>query len=361
MTETVEELRAEIVRLKQELATVILEKDETVSKVETSLDKLTYFEAMLETIPIGIILADAPSGRITAGNSRAEEMVRHAIYNSEDVHSYGEWVSFHENGQKVQSHEYPLAKVVGEGHDHSELDVHYQRGDGTRFWMRIICRAVRRSDGTMRGATVAIVDIDNERDLMAQQDVLIAELNHRVKNAFTVVKSIVSQSLRGTDTDAGARETIDNRLDAYAKAHSQLIGNRWDRASIGKIAEDTIAQIAGGRITMEGPEIEVPSRIAMALSMAFYELATNAVKHGSLSDTEGRVELSWSYTPAEKDKIRLSWVELDGISPVPPKTKGFGSKITNQILAAETFGKVAIDYPEAGFTWSLEMPLETKE
>ena len=334
---------------------------ETLLQSETSLERVSFLEAMLETIPIGIILADAPSSKITAGNPLAEEMVRHPVYNSEDVHSYGEWVSFHEDGRQVENHEYPLAKVVGEGHDYSELDVNYQRGDGTRFWMRIVCRPVFATDGTMRGATVALIDIDNERHLMAQQDVLIAELNHRVKNAFTVVKSIVSQSLLGSNASEGARDTIDSRLDAYAKAHSQLIGNRWDRAHVGKIAEDTIARIAGGRIAMEGPDVEVPSRIAMSLSMALYELATNAVKHGSLSDTKGRVVLTWDYVTPQEDAIRLSWMELDGPAPVSPTSKGFGSKITNQILAAKTYGKVIIDYPQTGFTWSLEMPLNKED
>lgn len=361
MSETLEELRAENTRLKQELTALLTPKAPPVAPTDSSLNRLSFLEAVMETMPIGIVWAEAPSGKIIMGNTRAEEMVRHPVYTSDDVDSYGEWISFHEDGRQVESHEYPLAKVIGEGLDYAELDVDYQRGDGTRFWMRIICRPVFDADGSMRGATVAMVDIDNERHLMAQQDVMIAELNHRVKNAFTVVKSIVSQSLRGTNTSDGARDTIDSRLDAYAKAHSQLIGNRWDRAFVDKIAEDTIARIAGGRITISGPEIEVPSRIAMSLSMAFYELATNAVKHGSLSDTDGTVELSWDYVAPDNSTIRLSWVELDGPVPVSPTKKGFGSKIINQILAAETYGKVAINYPETGFTWSLEMPMTNEE
>lgn len=361
MVETVEELKVENLRLQRDLADVLSNQSKESLENETSLDRITFLEAMLETMPIGIVLAEAPSGQIIMGNSRTEEMLKHPVYTSADVESYGEWVSFHEDGRKVESHEYPLAKVIGQGEDYAELDVNYQRGDGTLFWLRIISRPVFASDGTMRGATVALIDIDNERHLMAQQDVLIAELNHRVKNAFSVVKSIVSQSLRGTNTSLGARDTIDSRLDAYAKAHSQLIGNRWDRALIGKIAEDTIARIAGGRIAMKGPDIEVPSRVAMSLSMAFYELATNAVKHGSLSDTNGTVSLAWDYVAPDHSTIRISWVELDGPTPVIPTTRGFGSKITNQILAAETYGKVAIDYPESGFTWSLEMPLTNED
>jgi PAS domain S-box-containing protein len=361
MQNFVEELRAENDLLKQQIADLLIQQTQDLRRTETSLNRISFLEAMLETMPIGIVMAEAPSGKIIMGNSHAEDLVRHPIYTSDDVASYGEWIAFHEDGRRVESHEYPLAVVIGEGKDYAELDVQYQRGDGTLFWLRMVCRPVWASDGTMRGACVALMDIDTERHLMAQQNVMIAELNHRVKNAFSVVKSIVSQSLRGTETPPNARDSIDARLDAYAKAHSQLIGNRWDRAEIQTIAEDTVAGIAGGRIHISGPQVEVASRIGMGLSMAFYELATNAVKHGSLSSDEGRVTLTWEFVKSERDRIKLSWVELDGPTPVIPTTKGFGSKITNQILVAETGGDVAIDYAEAGFKWSLEMPLTEEE
>lgn len=361
MHETIEELRAENAKLKQQLADILSEKAQDMTLSETALDKVSDLEAMLETMPIGVIMAEAPSGKIIMGNSQAEALVRHPIYASDDVDSYGEWISYHADGRRVESYEYPLYRVIKDGEEHAVLEVKYQRGDGTFVWIRIVGRPVLASDGTMRGATIALVDIDTERHLMAQQNVMIAELNHRVKNAFTVVKSIVSQSLRGTNASPSARETIDSRLDAYAKAHSQLIGSRWDRAEIGKIAEDTIARIAGGRIIMTGPNIEVPSRIAMALSMAFYELATNALKYGSLSVPGGNVALAWDYVAPETGTIRLTWVELDGPIPVVPTTKGFGSKITNQILAAETSGTVAIKYPQTGFAWSLDMPITDED
>ncbi|MEQ6204888.1 HWE histidine kinase domain-containing protein [Sulfitobacter sp. HNIBRBA2951] len=347
--------------LKQQLSDLLRNQTKTTMVEQASLERISFLEAMLETMPIGVIVAEAPSGRITMGNSYAEELLGQSIYTSENVDSYGEWNSFYADGSRVQSHEYPLAKVIRENVDYAELDVQYHRGDGTRVWIRIIGRPVLADDGSVRGATIALVDIDNERHLMDQQNVMIAELNHRVKNAFTVVKSIVSQSLRGTDTPPAARETIDDRLDAYAKAHSQLIGNRWDRAEIGRIVEDTIGRIAGGRIEVSGTKIEVPSRIAMALSMAIYELGTNAVKHGSLSMPQGRVLMDWAYVSPGNDLVRITWTELDGPEPVVPTTKGFGSKIIDQILAAETEGTVVIDYPQSGFTWCLELPLSQKD
>ncbi|MEQ6201541.1 HWE histidine kinase domain-containing protein [Sulfitobacter sp. HNIBRBA2951] len=355
MDQSLEDLKAENAQLKRDLE-LALAHQATAS--EQDARRYNFIEAMLDTMPIGVVMAEAPSGKIVMGNKRTEDLVRHPVYESEDTASYGEWISFHEDGRRVESHEYPLARVIGGGEDYAELDVNYQRGDGTMFWMRIICRPVLDGNGEMIGASVALIDIDNERHLLEQQDILIAELNHRVKNAFTVVKSIVSQSLRNTEASNAVRDTIDHRLDAYAQAHSKLIGNHWDRASILDIATDTVGHIAGGRITMSGPTIEVPSRSVMALSMAFYELATNAMKHGSLSDPNGRVELVWQIVAP--GQISLNWVERNGPVPVVPTTKGFGSKIINQILVAETQGKVSIDYPESGFEWSLTMPIKDK-
>lgn len=359
LEQSIDDLKAENAQLKRDLAALKSDHAKTAITEDASANRVHFLEAMLETMPIGVVMAEAPSGKIIMGNKRAEQLVRHPIYESNDVDSYGEWISFHENGRQVESHEYPLSKVIRDGENYSELDVHYQRGDGTKFWMRIICRPVLTADGQMQGAAVALIDIDNERHLMAQQGVMIAELNHRVKNAFTVVKSIVSQSLRGTDASTDVRDTIDSRLDAYAKAHSQLIGAHWDRASIADIANDTIGRIAAGRIKMTGPDVEVPSRTAMALSMAFYELGTNAIKHGSLSAPAGYVELSWSRV--DQKSLKLDWREHDGPVPVGPTTKGFGSKIINNILAAETYGQVDIDYPETGFTWSLTLPTRKED
>lgn len=359
MAQSDAEIRSENERLKLELADSIAARAEDAKKAADTQQRSEFLEAMLETMPMGVVMAQAPSGKIVMGNKRAEELVLHAIYESEDVDSYGEWISYHEDGRRVESHEYPLSRVIRDGDEYSELDVNYQRGDQTRFWMRIIGRPVRNASGDVVGAAVALLDIDNERHLIAQQEVLIAELNHRVKNAFTVVKSIVSQSLRGTESSPEVRDTIDSRLDAYAKAHSQLIGSRWDQASIRDIAEDTIGRIAGGTISLSGPhDIEVPSKVALAISMAFYELATNAVKHGSLSVPDGSVALTWGYLGEDKTNLFIDWEELGGPVPVEPTRKGFGSRIIGTVLAMETYGEVDIGYPATGFTWRLNMPLK---
>ena len=319
--------------------------------------RIRLLEAMMETVPVGVVLADE-QGRIVHGNGRVEEMVRHPVLHSADADSYGEWVSYHADGTRVQSHEYPLARVIRDGVERATLDVHYQRGDGTRFWLRIIGQPVRDDDGDLIGATVALVDIDEERRLEEAQAILIAELNHRVKNAFSVVKSIVSQSLRKASVRAGLRETIDRRLDAYAEAHAKLIGHDWKRTTLQRTATEVLAGIGEGRIAIDGPDVDLPARQALALSMAFYELATNAVKYGALSVPEGRVELRWNPTPADgRSLLDISWTETGGPAPVPPSERGFGSFVTGRALQFETSGTVETGFPATGFHWRLTMPL----
>nr|WP_306268114.1 HWE histidine kinase domain-containing protein [Pararhizobium sp. IMCC3301] len=351
------EIRADNERLKRELAEAIAARAADARTAGAAKRHSNFLEAMLETMPIGVVIAQSPTGRILMGNERAVEMVRHPILESNDVDSYGEWISHHEDGTRVESHEYPLSQIIRDGKDYSALDVHYQRGDGSTFWMRIVGRPVLDDEGKRIGAAVALLDIDNERHLLSQQEILIGELNHRVKNAFTVVKSIVSQSLRGSEATSDVRDTIDARLEAYATAHSQLIGSRWDQALVADIAHDTIGRIAEGRISMEGPAVQLPSKNALALSMAFYELATNAVKHGSLSVPEGTVILTWKEVKGDKESLVVDWKELGGPPPVKVQSKGFGSKIIDRVLVAETSGSVLMEFPETGFTWRLEVPL----
>ncbi|WP_245764204.1 HWE histidine kinase domain-containing protein [Sulfitobacter marinus] len=352
-------MAAELVHLQDALAAK--EAESAKKNSDSKSDRLIFLEAMMETVPVGVIMADA-NGQIIYGNSHVERMVRHPVIHSEDADNYQGWVSFHEDGRQVESHEYPLARVIRDGEAHSEIDVNYQRGDGTRFWMRIIGKPVVDANGARIGASVALIDIDEERRLREAQNILIAELNHRVKNAFSVVKSIVSQSLRKMSIQRGLRETIDQRLNAYALAHSKLVGTSWDRAEIGAVAADVLDPIGNGRIDLSGPKVEVPSRQALSFSMAFYELATNAMKYGALSVPEGRVNLSWEQSDTKEGSvIELHWNELGGPAAEKPSETGFGSFITGRALQMETGGEIITDFGPDGYKWHLRMPEHTED
>lgn len=94
--------------------------------------------------------------------------------------------------------------------------------------------------------------------------------------------------------------------------------------------------------------------------MAFYELATNAFKYGSLSTETGEVILVWSLSDGKDRILSIDWTERGGPKPVEPESKGFGSMVLNQLLCAEADGSVEIGYPERGYEWQLKMPIGDK-
>ena len=351
------QLRQEILDLQNQIALMAADQERDNALASEAANKLNLVEAMLEIVPVGVVLTD-PHGKIVMGNNAVEAMLRHPVLFSPDTKSYGEWVSFHPDGTRVQSHEYPVARVIDEGVDHAEIDVHYQRGDGTRLWVRIIGEPVHDKDGNRIGVGVALIDIDREHQLAGQQEVLIGELNHRVKNAFSVVKSIVSRSLRKEDIPDGVRQTIDDRLDAYASAHAKLVGSDWDHARLTSLVEDIVVRIAGDSLYYEGEDVSLPSRQALALSMALYELATNAVKYGALSQPSGKVDLTWRCVKNDDGgELFVDWKEHGGPEAVSPMEKGFGSFIIDRALAMEARGEVNMHYEQSGFEWHLKMPI----
>ena len=334
--------------------------EQTPGEREELAEHLKLFEAMMETVPVGVVVTDA-EGQILRGNTILEEMVRHPIFHSRDAEAYGEWVSFHEDGRRVESLEYPLAKVIRGGADHSELTVHYQRGDGSRFWMRIIGKAIRDEQGELLGAAVACVDVDEEHRLREAQNVLIAELNHRVKNAFSVTNGIVGRSLRKSGVASELRDEIDSRLNAYAAAHSMLVGNDYTRAPLHEIARAVLSRIDDERIAIEGEEVIFSTRRALPFSMAFYELASNAMKYGSLREDDGRVHLSWRVDRnGDQPQLHVRWIESGGPPVSEPAAEGFGSFVTGRALMAETGGEVRRSYRSSGFEWTFEMPLTSE-
>jgi PAS domain S-box-containing protein len=126
-------------------------------------EREAQLRTIVDTVPVGLVIAELPSGRIVGGNRQVEEMLRHPVLHSPDIDSYGEWVAFHPDGRRVESREYPLARMVLDGEENPSVEVHYQRGDGTRAWMRMMGRPVRNGAGEVVGGVVALLDVDGER------------------------------------------------------------------------------------------------------------------------------------------------------------------------------------------------------
>ncbi len=160
---TVSLLRDEVSGKLLHSVAVIQDITERVAAEAALAESEARMRTIVETVPVGLLLAEMPSGRIVGANSYIATMLRHPVHYSPNVDSYDAWVAFHADGTRVKSHEYPLARIALADEENPSVEVHYQRGDGTRVWTRIMGRAVRNDCGEVVGGVVAVVDVDRER------------------------------------------------------------------------------------------------------------------------------------------------------------------------------------------------------
>jgi PAS domain S-box-containing protein len=137
----------------------ITERKRTEEALSESQSRL---QAILDTVPVGIIIAEAPSGRIIGGNAQVEHIFGHPVLPSPDIESYRDWISFHPDGRQVQVEEFPLTRALG-GEERPELEVLYQRGNDQRIWIRLIGAPIRDETGHIIAGVVACLDVDREK------------------------------------------------------------------------------------------------------------------------------------------------------------------------------------------------------
>ena len=181
-----------------------------------------------------------------------------------------------------------------------------------------------------------------------------------MKNTLTTVQSIASQSLRNAVTAADAKEAIEGRLFALSRAHDVLTREKWEGADLSEIVEQAVAPYSSrgeDRLHLKGPTVRLPPHTALSLAMVLQELATNAVKHGALSNTTGEIRIAWEVSRAEPPHLRLRWQESGGPSVQAPSRKGFGSRLIERSLAGDLGGNVRLTFAPAGLVCTIDAPL----
>src|ERR1700704_5059044 len=175
-------------------------------------------------------------------------------------------------------------------------------------------------------------------------DLLIEELNHRVKNTLAILQSIATQTFRSASR--AEREKFEGRLGALAEAHNLLSKEKWQGSEL----QDVISRVlppyllnTAGRVRMSGPTVPLSPRLAVVLSMIVHEIATNAAKYGALSNDSGTVRLDWeTITENGKPKLRLVWAEAGGPPVTAPVQRGFGSRLIERSARDQLGGEATV-------------------
>ena len=249
-----------------------------------------------------------------------------------------------------------------EGGEDGGAEVRYRRKDGTEFWAALFISPVRNHNGNIVQYFASFVDLTRHKEEQAQSKMLIAELNHRVKNTLATVQSIIWQALRSEVDPNVVRAAIESRLSALSRSHDLLARENWKSAGLGDVISAALepfvsADGRASRVHLEGENVQFPPQSALALGIAFNELATNAVKYGALSNEAGSIGIAWTIVGSpEARKIILQWREEHGPSVAPPTRKGFGSRVLDRGLAGELQGKVTLDYAPTGLVCTMDIP-----
>lgn len=238
-----------------------------------------------------------------------------------------------------------------------------------------IRRLVSDADAIGRGETLPPADPDSLEEIAAvhaalrqasrelktreeRQEVMINELNHRVKNTLATVQALARQTFAKTPNakDEGAPlEVFTDRLIALSGAHDLLTRTGWREADMAALVEASLGA-HGERVDRSGPEVALAPHTAVGLSMVFHELATNSAKYGALSAPGGRVEVTWKRDPVT-DNLVFIWRDVGGPPVTPPASAGFGTRLIESSIRREQKGQARFDFRPDGLVFEANLPL----
>jgi two-component sensor histidine kinase len=212
----------------------------------------------------------------------------------------------------------------------------------------------------MIAASSVARDITERGRAERHRQMLMGELNHRVKNALATVQSIAAQTARTSSTLEAFQTAFMARLVALAKTHDLLTASAWQHAGLRELIVSEVApydDAAAPRVTLTGPGVMLAPKQVLALGLALHELATNAAKYGALSAPSGRVVVSWETEGTDPAHLRLLWTESGGPTVVAPTRRGFGTRVIQGGLAAELDGEIALSFAPGGVVCGIDIPL----
>jgi two-component sensor histidine kinase/PAS domain-containing protein len=212
------------------------------------------------------------------------------------------------------------------------------------------------------GSVVTLTDITARKRAEDQQTMLVAELNHRVKNILAIVNSVAGQTVRASPSLASFSTAFSGRIKALALAHDVLTRTRWIGIGLNELLTAVLEPHRGvdqARVTLQGPPVLLPAQAVMPLSMAVHELATNASKYGALSVPQGTVAIDWTLRNDGTPRVDITWIERGGPRVEPPGGSGFGTKLIDRVVGYDLDGKASLAFDSGGLRAVLSFPLKT--
>jgi two-component sensor histidine kinase len=247
-------------------------------------------------------------------------------------------------------------------------DVPASSGDGTeeRYWSTRHV-PILDEDGNVAFILHHVTDVTglhNSEDALRANEkqlrLMVAELNHRVKNTIAIILSIAARTARQSGTIEEFYGKYQSRLIALARTHDALNEAFWEGAQLCEIAAGELRAYDETRFTVDGPNVSLPPSTAVSVGLCIHELASNAAKYGALSNDAGRVRVTWRVEKADgTSTLVFSWTETGGPPVTPPTRRGFGSELIARSFSGP--GESKLDFAKGGVVCEVRVKLGVKE
>nr|WP_284732058.1 CheR family methyltransferase [Mesorhizobium sp. dw_380] len=230
---------------------------------------------------------------------------------------------------------------------------HHLARDARGLFHMVRINPYRDKGYKIQGVVVTLVDVTTLAEAEEHQQVLISELNHRVKNMLAVIASIANRTRENSDTKEEFADALIGRLHAMSRAYGLLTRESWKEASVKELLQQELEPFGVERIELHGEDVKLGPQQGLSLSMAIHELATNAAKYGALSKPRGKIGVEWSI---HDDSFTLGWREKDGPAVKEPLTNGFGLTLLQGEIGYRLGGHVETAFDENGLSVQIAFP-----
>jgi len=305
--------------------------------------------AIIESSNDAIVSKDL-NGIITSWNAGAERIFG---YMAEEIIGKPITVLIPPDYQKEEE---AIIERIRRGQRVEHYETVRQRKHGSLIDVSLTISPVKNAQGKIVGASKIARDISEHKRNEAQIVTLAREAEHRTKNILATVQATVRLSHSNTSDDL--KTLIEGRINALAKVHTLFVESRWTGAELHSLVTQELLPYRDGRearVRINGPEVTLEPNTAQTIAISLHELATNAAKYGSLSATDGKVEIAWSRTT--DGRLSLRWTESGGPAVKRPTHRGFGTRIIEKIIGGQLAGEVCFDWRDQGLTCQISLPL----
>jgi PAS domain S-box-containing protein len=317
------------------------------------------FAQFAQASPDVLWIYDVDAKRFEYVSPSVKELLGHS---PEEVQSDGEiWL------RKIHEMDRPLVeKMLREAPLADQEPVEYRIVcDGTQRWVRDKAFALPAETDDGRRVAGLARDVTEAKRAEQQRELLIGELNHRVKNTLALVQALAAHTRHAAVSPSDFEQAFTSRLHALGHAHDLLTQTHWKGTSLHQVIETALAPFSvygssQARVEVSGPQVWLNSNTAVTLTLAFHELATNAAKYGALSTNKGHVKIFWQAQPAgPPQEILLQWRESGGPPVAAPSRKGFGTMLIEKVLAYEAEGEAKLEFLPTGVAFVFRLPLSS--